>query len=101
MPSTRRMSQAVAGVAIAVLVSGCDATSGSRLHVRSGPSTANPVVATLGPAGTHVTIDCSTPGEPIRGNAVWYHITEPERGYVTSYYVRTDDTTTTKTIPAC
>jgi uncharacterized protein YraI len=91
MSGVRRMRQVMVGVAVAALLAGCSETSGSRLHVRAGPSTATRVITTLGPVGTHVDIACSTTGESIYGNSVWYRITEPAAGYVTSYYVRTDE----------
>jgi uncharacterized protein YgiM (DUF1202 family) len=59
------------------------------LHVRSHPSNRSALVAKLGKRGTRVTITCWTKGTPVVGNPVWYHLSGPRRGYVTSYYIKT------------
>jgi Bacterial SH3 domain len=59
------------------------------LHVRSHPSNRSALVAKLGRRGTRVTITCWTKGTPVVGNPVWYHLSGPRRGYVTSYYINT------------
>lgn len=59
------------------------------LHVRTRPSNQSPMVAKLGKRGTRVTITCWAKGTSIVGNPVWYHLSGPRRGYVTSYYINT------------
>jgi hypothetical protein len=57
------------------------------LHVRTRPSNRSPLVAKLGKRGTRVTITCWTTGTSVVGNTVWYHLSGPRKGYVTSYYI--------------
>jgi uncharacterized protein YgiM (DUF1202 family) len=59
------------------------------LHVRTGPSIHAQMIAKLGKRGTRVTITCWAKGSTIVGNPVWYHLSGPRRGYVTSYYINT------------
>ena len=59
------------------------------LHVRTRPTTAAPVVAVLGPAGTHVTVNCFAVGSSVFGDSVWYHIVKPASGFVAGFYLDT------------
>jgi hypothetical protein len=59
------------------------------LRVRAQPSITAAVTGRLGQRGTVVTVDCWSNGTLIAGNPVWYHISRPRQGYVTSYYVDT------------
>jgi hypothetical protein len=59
------------------------------LHVRSQPSVRARMTSRLGRRGTRVTITCWADGSLVAGNPVWYHISGPRRGYVTSYYINT------------
>lgn len=70
-----------------VVLTACQDTSISGLNVRARPTTQSAVVATLGRTGTKVEIACKVTGQAIHGEATWYRITSPARGYVTHYYV--------------
>jgi hypothetical protein len=59
------------------------------LHVRTRPTTAAPVVAVLGPAGSHVTVNCFAVGSSVFGDSVWYHIVKPASGFVAGFYLDT------------
>ncbi len=59
------------------------------LHVRKTPSTAAPILAILGPAGTKVTVDCWARGTSVFGDNVWYLITAPHAGFVAGFYLNT------------
>ena len=59
------------------------------LHVRMRPTTAAPVVAVLGRAGSHVTVNCFAFGSSVFGDSVWYHIVKPLSGYVAGFYLDT------------
>lgn len=77
-------------VTVLVLASACESTSIAGLNVRAAPTTASAVLDTLGDAGTQVRVDCFTRGESVRGDTIWYRITQPSTGYVSNYYIRTD-----------
>jgi hypothetical protein len=59
------------------------------LHVRRTPSTAAPILAVLGPAGTKVSVDCWARGSSVFGDSVWYLITKPHAGFVAGFYLDT------------
>ena len=59
------------------------------LHVRTAPTTAAPVVAVLGPKGSHVTVNCFAVGSSVFGDSVWYHIVKPASGFVAGFYLDT------------
>ena len=59
------------------------------LRVRQHPDVRARAASRLGRRGTKVTVDCWAPGSLVAGNPVWYHITRPRHGYVTSYYIDT------------
>ena len=85
-----RSPQLVAIMLATVCVSACQETTVSGLNVRAAPTTASAVVANMNRVGTAVYIDCYTRGQSIYGQTIWYRITQPHKGYVTAYYVRTD-----------
>jgi hypothetical protein len=70
------------------------------LHVRTRPTTAAPVVAVLGRAGSHVTVNCFALGSPVFGDSVWYHIVKPATGFVAGFYLDTGRDPA-QGIPAC
>jgi hypothetical protein len=59
------------------------------LHVRKTPSTAAPILAILGPAGTKVSVNCWARGTSVFGDSVWYLITAPHAGFVAGFYLNT------------
>jgi hypothetical protein len=59
------------------------------LHVRRTPSTAAPILAILGPAGTKVAVNCWARGSSVFGDSIWYHITAPHAGFVAGFYLNT------------
>ena len=52
------------------------------LHIRTAPTTASKILATLSRVGTRVTVSCYTVGQNVTGDAVWYHTVRPTAGYV-------------------
>jgi uncharacterized protein YraI len=89
-PRRGRAPQLVAIMVAAMCVSACQSTTVAGLNVRAGPSTSSKIVAKVSNAGSAVYIECYTRGESIYGQTVWYRISQPHKGYVTAYYVRTD-----------
>jgi Bacterial SH3 domain len=87
---TGRSPQLVAIVVAALCVSACQSTTVAGLNVRAGPSTSSKIVAKMNSAGSAVYIECYTRGQSIYGQTIWYRISQPHKGYVTAYYVRTD-----------
>jgi uncharacterized protein YraI len=85
-----RSPQLIALVLALACTAACQSTTVSGLNVRAGPSTSSKIVARMSGAGTAVYIDCYTRGQSIYGQTIWYRITQPHKGYVTAYYVRTD-----------
>jgi hypothetical protein len=77
----------------------CQATSVPGLNIRARPTTASPILGNIARADTPVRIICSTRGASVYGNDLWYRISSPRSGYVTSYYIRA--TGRTSTIPPC
>jgi uncharacterized protein YraI len=66
-------------------------TSSTPLNVRSGPSTAYPIVGTL-PANAAVSVICQARGQVVGTTSVWDRITSG--GYVSDRYVSTPSSTT-------
>jgi Domain of unknown function (DUF1906) len=59
------------------------------LKVRNAPGTSAQAVGVLGVAGSHVAVDCYAVGNPVFGDAAWYHIVAPHAGYVAGFYLNT------------
>jgi hypothetical protein len=93
-----RSRRLVAVMLAVVFTSACHSTAVNGLNVRAEPTTASPVIDNMTLAGTSVMVDCFVHGQAIHGNTVWYRITEPRTGYVSGYYVRSDDN---DTAPSC
>jgi Bacterial SH3 domain len=74
-----------------VCTSACHSTAVDRLNVRAEPTTASRVIDNLDIAGTSVMVDCFVHGQAIHGNTLWYRIDQPRTGYVSGYYVNSDD----------
>ncbi len=89
-PQRGRAPQLVAIILAAACVSACQSTTVPGLNVRAGPSTSSKIVAKMNSAGSAVYIECYTRGQSIYGQTIWYRISQPHKGYVTAYYVRTD-----------
>jgi uncharacterized protein YraI len=89
-PRRGRAPQLVAVMVAAMCVSACQSTTVAGLNVRAGPSTSSKIVAKMSSAGSAVYIECYTRGQSIYGQTIWYRISQPHKGYVTAYYVRTD-----------
>jgi uncharacterized protein YraI len=87
---TGRSPQLVAILVAALCVSACQSTTVAGLNVRAGPSTSSKIVAKMSSAGSSVYIECYTRGQSIYGQTIWYRISQPHKGYVTAYYVKTD-----------
>jgi hypothetical protein len=58
-----------------------------RVRVLSAPASRASVVGHIASSGTAVTVDCYVYGSSVAGNPVWYRISSPVTGYVTSYYM--------------
>jgi hypothetical protein len=58
-----------------------------RIRVHSAPASAAKVTGTITRSGTRVTISCYSRGNRVAGNPVWYHLSRPVKGFVTSYYM--------------
>ena len=59
------------------------------LHVRKAPTTAAPILAIIGAAGTKVSVDCWARGSSVFGDRIWYLITKPYAGFVAGFYLNT------------
>jgi hypothetical protein len=59
----------------------------ARIRVHSEPAVAAKVTGTISRPGTRVAISCYSRGARVAGNPVWYRLSRPVRGYVTSYYI--------------
>lgn len=55
--------------------------------VRTKPALGSRVIARIRKRGTRVTLQCYARGTRIAGNPIWYRLSRPLRGYVTSYYM--------------
>ncbi len=60
-----------------------------RVHVRSAPTKHAHIVGTIRRSGTPVAVSCYAMGSSVAGNRVWYRISAPDSGYITSYYTAT------------
>jgi hypothetical protein len=65
-------------VTLSTLVSG--------IAVHSRPTMSSGVTGMISRRGTRVTIDCYVTGSRIAGNPVWYHLSDPVAGFLTSYF---------------
>jgi hypothetical protein len=59
--------------------------------VRSKPSPAAKLAGRIRDRGTEVTVQCYTSGARVAGNPIWYQVSRPLRGFVTSYYVNSHE----------
>lgn len=59
------------------------------VRIRTAPRNHAHIVATIDKSGTAVAVSCYTMGTSVAGNRVWYLITAPAAGYITSYYTAT------------
>ncbi len=59
----------------------------ARIRVHSEPAIGAKVTGTIRRPGTRVTISCYSRGARVAGNPVWYHLSRPVKGFVTSYYM--------------
>ena len=57
------------------------------VRVLSAPAGGAAVLGHIASSGTPVTVDCYVYGSRVAGNPVWYRVSRPVRGYVTSYYL--------------
>ncbi|MBA2322909.1 MAG: SH3 domain-containing protein [Pseudonocardiales bacterium] len=89
--AARPVLQITGALTLALLTGACQSSTVAGLHVRARPTTASPVVTSLGSSGTAVTITCVTRGEPVHGDTVWYRISRPRPGWVSGYYIHIDD----------
>lgn len=60
-----------------------------RVTVHNAPNSHAPVVGTIRGSGTKVVITCYAIGSNVAGNSVWYRISAPEPGYISSYATAT------------
>jgi hypothetical protein len=58
-----------------------------RLAVRNRPTSASRLAGRIENRGARVTVSCYTKGARVAGNPIWYQVSKPLRGYVTSYYI--------------
>ena len=58
-----------------------------RLAVRNRPTSASRLAGRIKNRGARVTVSCYTKGARVAGNPIWYQVSKPLRGYVTSYYI--------------
>jgi hypothetical protein len=59
----------------------------ANVRVRTGPDLSARVTGHIKRRGTMVRIACYSDGSLLAGNPVWYRLSSPVRGYVTSYYM--------------
>ncbi len=59
----------------------------AKVQVHSGPTFSSRVTARIMRPGTAVKIDCYAEGSRLAGNPIWYRVSKPVLGYVTSYYM--------------
>lgn len=55
--------------------------------VRSKPTSASELAGRIMERGATVTVQCYAQGARFAGNPIWYRVSKPLRGYVTSYYI--------------
>jgi hypothetical protein len=58
-----------------------------QIRVHTQPAIAAKVTGTIRRSGTRVTISCYSRGDRVAGNPVWYRLSRPLQGFVTSYYI--------------
>lgn len=80
-PASARSHRHAAAMAITLT------TLEGNIRVRSGPSITAHVTGHISLSGTAVTVECYTYGSRVAGNPVWYRVSRPVSGYVTSYYM--------------
>lgn len=78
-PSVTHRASRARTVTLATLVRG--------VAVRTRPSPSAQLTTRLRQRGTRVAVRCYTLGTRVAGNPVWYQLSSPVRGYVTSYYL--------------
>ncbi|HVB42145.1 MAG TPA: hypothetical protein VNF47_05485 [Streptosporangiaceae bacterium] len=59
------------------------------LRIRRRPSTGATITGYLVSVGSKVKVDCFVTGNPIFGDAIWYHSRYPAIGYVTGRFLNT------------
>jgi hypothetical protein len=59
----------------------------ARIRVHTAPATKAKVTGTITRSGTRVTVSCFSRGDRVAGNPVWYQLSRPVKGFVTSYYL--------------
>src|ERR1022692_1586624 len=64
-------------------------TLATGLRVRARATTKSKQRGVLGKAGSKVTVNCYTIGQPIVRDSVWYHIVKPKTGFVAGFYLKT------------
>lgn len=77
--ATRQQAERTRAVTLTTLV--------HRLAVRNRPTSASRLTGRIKNRGTRVTVSCYTMGARVAGNPIWYQVSRPLRGYVTSYYI--------------
>jgi uncharacterized protein YraI len=100
-PRHRVWARALVGLAMLAALSACNATTTAGLHVRSAPNTSSPSVTTIATSGAPVTVTCYVYGQSVRGNRVWYRVSNPGTGYVSGYYVTNRTAGSTTQVPHC
>jgi hypothetical protein len=96
----RRVVLVLLAGALALVLTGCGRTTIPGLQVHSGPSLTSRANGTFGRAGSAVDVRCWTRGEAVHGHTVWYRVSRPSAGYVTSYFVDTGGDAMQRT-PVC
>jgi hypothetical protein len=59
--------------------------------VRSKPTSASKLAGRIKERGARVTVQCYAPGARFAGNPIWYLVSKPLRGYVTSYNINSHE----------
>lgn len=59
--------------------------------VRSNPAPSAKLAGRIRKRGARVTVQCYAQGARVAGNPIWYQVSRPLRGYVTSYYINSHD----------
>jgi hypothetical protein len=80
-PAAARSGHHAAGRAITLT------TLEGNIGVRSEPAMTARVVGHISLSGTAVTVDCYVYGGQLAGNPVWYRVSRPVSGYLSSYYM--------------
>jgi hypothetical protein len=82
-PAARSRGDRTRTVTLATLVRG--------VAVRSEPSPAAKLAGRIRDRGTRVTVQCYISGARVAGNPIWYRVSRPLHGYVTSYYINSHE----------